>query len=380
MLLKSTKMKILYFANTDWFLYNYSLSLFKFMQTKGYQVCLSSPKGAYSALLQKENLDWQEFPLSRKGMNPLKELQSVQQFQKVLAATQPDILHNFTLKSVLYGSLAAKKFSHIKIINTITGMGFLFINKDIRTRLVRAIMIPLLRYALKDTKVLFLNTTDRNFYLERRIIQPDQAKIVHGSGVDIDAFSPGKPAQKDKKPTIIFPARFLKDKGIYEFVQAARITKKKHEECMFVLVGSLDEGNPSSISEDELNAWLREGTVEWWGWQDEMVKVYQQASIVCLPSYREGLATSLLEAAACAIPIITTDVPGCRELVKNNVTGFIVPAHDAQELARCIIYMVEHPSQSIEMGSRARDFIIEKYSQDTVNTDIYQTYMELGKV
>ena len=370
-------MRILYFANTDWFLYNYSLSLFKFIQTKGYQVYLSSPKGTYSALLQKENLNWQEFPLSRKGMNPLKEIHSVQQFQKVLAATQPEILHNFTLKSVLYGSLAAKKFSHIKIINTITGMGFLFINKDIRTRLVRAILIPLLRFALKDTKVLFLNTTDRDFYLERRIIEPGQAKIIHGSGVDIDTFSPGKPIQKKKKPTIIFPARFLKDKGIYEFVEAARITKKKHEECVFVLVGSIDKGNPSSIREDELNAWIKEGIVECWGWQDEMAAVYQQASMVCLPSYREGLATSLLEAAACAVPIITTDVPGCRELVINDKTGFIVPTHNTKELARCIIYLVEHPAQSIEMGLRAREFIVEEYSQDTVNADIYQTYTEL---
>jgi len=373
-------MKILYFANTDWFLYNYSLSLFKYLQRKGYQVCLTSPKGKYSTLLQKENLDWQEFPLSRKGMNPLREIQSVRQFRKVLAATQPDILHNFTLKSVLYGSLAAKKIDHIRIVNTITGMGFLFINKDIRTRIVRAFLIPLLRYALKDTKVLFLNTTDRDFYLERGIIQPNQAKIVHGSGVDIDVYSPGKPAQKEKKTTILFPARFLKDKGIHEFVEAARITKKQHTECVFVLVGSLDKGNPSSISENELQAWIQEGIVECWGWQNKMAAVYQQASMVCLPSYREGLATSLLEAAACAVPIITTDVPGCRELVKNGETGFVVPTRNAQELARCIIFLIEHPLESLEMGLRAREFIVEEYSQDTVNADIYQTYIELGGV
>ncbi len=373
-------MKILYFANTDWFLYNYSLSLFKFMQAKGHEICLFSPNGPYSEFLIKENFTWQEFPLSRKGMNPFTELRSIRQFQKVLSNNPPDILHNFTLKSVLYGSLAARKFKHIKTVNTITGMGFLFINNDIRTSIIRAFLIPFLRYALKETMVFFLNTTDRDYFLKRQIIKPEQARIINGAGVDVSLYSPEKPVQKEKKPTIIFPARLLKDKGIYEFVEAARITKKQHSECIFALVGSIDNGNPSSISEDELNAWLREGTVEWWGWQDEMVKVYQQTSIVCLPSYREGLATSLLEAAACAIPIITTDVPGCRELVKNNVTGFIVPTHDAQELARCIIYMVEHPSQSIEMGSRARDFIIEKYSQDTVNTDIYQTYMELGKV
>ncbi|HAF62588.1 MAG TPA: glycosyltransferase family 1 protein [Anaerolineaceae bacterium] len=373
-------MKILYFANTDWFLYNYNLSLSIFMRSKGYHVSLLSPKGVYGEKLLKEGFEWHEFSITRKGMNPFRELTSIHKTIEILTRLQPDILHNFTMKSVLYGSLAAKKKKQIKTVNTITGMGYLFINNGILTRIIRSFLIPLMRHALKNTTVIFLNGTDRDYYLKRRIIEPEQAHLINGAGVDVEKFKPVNPEQQKKTRNIIFPARLLKDKGIYEFVEAARITKQQRPEMVFVLVGSIDEGNPSSIGNDELQEWLKEGVVEWWGWQNDMAQIYQQAFVVCLPSYREGLATSLIEAAACGIPLITTDVPGCRELVIPQQTGFLVPPHNSEALASSIIYMVEHPEQSIKMGLQGREFIVQNYSQEKVNAETYKLYSELGRV
>jgi len=368
-------MKIILFANTDWFLYNYNLSLARFLREKGHEVVLLSPNGSYVNYLEKDGFQWHEFTLSRKGMNPFTEIKTIQRLRTVMKDIQPDVMHNFTLKCVLYGSLARKK-KQVKIINTITGLGYLFINHGTVANIVRSFLIPILRYALRGTKVIFLNETDRNYYLQHHIVKLEQAFIINGSGVDVEKFQPDKQGKYGgKAQNIIFPARLLKDKGIYELIEAARITRKAHPEVVFALVGSIDEGNPSSITNEELDSWQKEGIVEWWGWQHDMVKVYHQAFIVCLPSYREGLATSLLEAAACGVPIIATDVPGCKEIVRHNETGYLVPAHNAQELARSIIYAIEHPDLLAEMGRKGRKLIIQSYSQDRINTNTYTFYL-----
>lgn len=368
-------MKIILFANTDWFLYNYNLSLAKFLQEKGHEVVLLSPSGFYVKFLEQDGFQWQEFNLSRKGMNPFSEIKTIRRLRTVMKDIHPDMVHNFTLKCVLYGSLAGKN-KQVKIINTITGLGYLFINHGIVANVVRSFLIPVLRYALRGTTVIFLNETDKNYYLQHHIVQPGQAFIINGSGVDVEKFQPIKRGEHGgKTQNVIFPARLLKDKGIYEFIEAARITKQAHPEVVFALVGSIDEGNPSSITNEELGSWQKEGIVEWWGWQHDMVKVYHQAFIVCLPSYREGLATSLLEAAACGVPIIATDVPGCKEIVRHKQTGYLVPARDAQALASSIIYAIEHPDLLAEMGRKGRELIIRSYSQEKINTNIYTIYL-----
>lgn len=368
-------MKIILFANTDWFLYNYNLSLARFLRAKGHEVVLLSPNGSYVNFLKKDGFQWHEFTLSRKGMNPFSEIKTIRRLRAMMKDMQPDVVHNFTLKCVLYGSLAGKK-KQVKTINTITGLGYLFINHGIVINVVRSFLIPILRYALRGTTVIFLNETDRDYYLQHHIAKLEQAFIINGSGVDVEKFRPANQGKfEGKTKNIIFPARLLKDKGIYEFIEAAHMTRKVHPEAVFALVGSIDEGNPSSITNDELKTWQEEGIVEWWGWQHDMVRVYHQAFIVCLPSYREGLATSLLEAAACGVPIIATDVPGCKEIVRHKETGYLVPARNAQELAGSIIYAIEHQVLLAEMGKKGRELIIRSYSQETINANTYSFYL-----
>jgi len=365
-------MKIILFANSDWFLYNYHLSLAAFLKKEGHEVILLSPGGSYVKFLEQAGLEWRDFPLSRKGMNPIQEIRTIYRLRKVMKDIQPDVLHNFTLKSVLHGSLATKGLAVGKTINTITGLGYLFINNNFFVRIIREFIKISLRFALKGTTVVFLNKEDRQFYLEQKIISEEQAFIINGAGVDTKKYCPAD--KTDEQFNIIFPARLLKDKGIYEFIEAARIVKKHHAQAQFILVGSVDKGNPSSVTSEEIKAWQKEGIIEWWGWQKDMVKVYHRAFLVCLPSYREGLATSLLEAAACGVPIIATDVPGCREVVRHNETGFLVPARDAKALAGSIIYLLDHQDLLVGMGLKGRELIINKYSQERINAETYKLY------
>ena len=366
-------MKIVLFANTDWFLYNYHLSFAKFLQGKGHEVILLSPHGPYVKELQRAGFVWQEISLSRKGMNPLREIKTIQRLRRIIIHINPDVLHNFTLKSVLYGSLAWRGVPGKKIINTITGMGYLFINGSLLVRMMRTFIKVLLRFTLKGTTVIFLNRDDRQFYLEQKIVDEGQVYLVNGAGIDTHKFHPAPvPCESFN---IIFPARLLRDKGIYEFVEAARMVKKHITQARFILVGSIDEGNPSSVTKEEVETWQRDGVIEWWGWQDDMPPIYQQAFLVCLPSYREGLPTSLLEAASCGVPIITTNVPGCREVVRNGENGFLIPPRDAKALAESIMVAIDHPNLLVGMGARGRELMVKRYSQEIVNSETYKIYL-----
>ena len=361
------------FANSDWYLYNYRLAFAKYLRTQGHEVFLLSTSGKYSSLLQAQGFQWIPIEFSRDSMNLFSELSIVLKVRKVLEQIQPDVLHNFTLKSVLYGSLAAKYTGVRKVLNAITGKGYLFINNNIRVNLARTIAAPLLRFALRGSQVIFQNQEDLRFYLEHHFLLDEQTVLIYGSGVDTQKFFPSK--YPPDELNIILPSRLLKDKGIYEFIEAARTVKTKFPKAKFVLVGTTDKGNPSSLSDEEIIQWQKKGIVEWWGWQNDMPQVYHKAFLVCLPSYSEGLAKSLLEAASCGIPIITTDIPGCREIVQPEKTGFLVPPHDAKALAYSIIHAINHPNLLVEMGAKGREFIVNHYSQEIINSETYKLYL-----
>lgn len=366
-------MRILLFANSDWYLYNYRLALANYLRAQGHEVILLSPSGKYAQKLQTEGFEWHAVEFSRDSLNPFGELIVVWKLHRLLKQIQPDILHNFTLKSVLYGSLAAKHSSVSKVINAITGRGYLFINNNVRANLARMVAIPLLRYALKGSQVIFQNQGDLQFYIEQRFLLKEQTSLIYGSGVDIQKFSPGK--YPPEEANIIFPSRLLKDKGVYEFVEAAKIVRSKFPKIKFVLVGTTDKGNPSSLVDKEIIQWQNERLIEWWGWQEDMPWVYHKALLVCLPSYSEGLARSLLEAASCGIPIITTNIPGCREIVQHNKTGFLVPTRDVHALVDSIMVAIDHPNLLVEMGRSGREFIVRHYSQEIVNKETYKLYL-----
>ena len=365
-------MKIILLANTDWYLYNYRLSLAKELQSQGHDIILISPNGSYVSKLEKAGFCWKEFTLSRHGVNPFAELNTIYRLVKLFFREKPDLIHNFTIKCVLYGSMAAHIAGIKSIVNSVTGRGLLFSSRNILAILGRPLIKLLYRLSLKYTRVIFQNQTDLDYFVKEHLVLSTQCYLIPGSGVDLDVFKPA-PFPKGK-PLIILPARMLWEKGILEFIEAAEIVKKAGFKARFALIGEPDPGNPNSIPFQKLEKWKKNGVIEWWGWKDDMAKVYQSASVVCLPSsYGEGLAKCLIEAAACGRPLVASDIPGCREVVFHGKNGYLVPVRDPTALAFYIEKLLNDRDLALRMGNYSRvmaskQFSAKKIVKDTINT------------
>lgn len=366
-------MKVIFFANTDWYLYNFRLDYAKYLRAKGWEVVFIAPPGDHEAAIVEEDFRFIPFPLSRKGINPFEEIRTIQRFQEVLNREKPDLVQNYTVKCVIYGSLAAKRQGIRRIVNSITGLGYIFLGRDPLALLLREVVLRMYRKALVGTEVLFENPDDQEIFLSRELITKDQATVILGTGVDTEKFR--YLPIPDSTPVAILPARILWDKGVKEFVDAARKIKEKNVRARFALVGKVDDGNPSSVSYDQMTQWQKEGFVELWGWQEDIVTVFTISHIVCLPSYREGLPKILLEAASCGRPIVATDVAGCREIVMDGVNGLLVPARDSDALAAALETLVLNQDLCVDMGKAGRKLVEEKFASEIVNELTYEVYL-----
>jgi glycosyltransferase involved in cell wall biosynthesis len=353
--------KIILFANTDWYLFNFRLDFAVALQQAGYDVLLLSPDGPYRFKMEALGLRWREFSISRRGINPFEEIGNIFRLFLVYREERADIVHHFTIKCVFYGSTVAHLMGVKKIINSITGLGFVFLGEGLKVRLMRWLVMHWYQLILRGTEVIFLNQDDMAFFVEKEIVHPRDAIFIAGDGVNTKHYS-AAPEKRTSIPIVVLACRMLYDKGVVEFVDAACLIKQSGVQARFVLVGNVDLGNPSAISEEQLEAWQKEGSVEWWGWQDRMEDVFQQASIACLPSYREGLPKMLIEAGACELPLVTTDVPGCREIVHDGDNGLLVPPKNAQALAEAIKHLLIDETLRKEMGIRSRKRVEELYS------------------
>jgi len=358
-------LKILYFANTDWYLYNFRLNLARAMRDRGHEVVLMSPPGEYVEQIESEGFRWVSLPLSRKGTNPLVEFGRIQRIADVYQKEKPDLVHHFTVKCVTYGSLAAHRAGVPHVVNAITGLGSVFVGDSLSTRVLRLIVSGLYRRAMNNTEVIFQNPDDMNLFLKLGLVHPEQSVLIRGSGIDIDQFTP-MPEPEKNTPLVVLPARMLWNKGIGEFVEAAHILQEQGVRARFALVGVADSGNPAAVSLVQLGEWQKEGVVEWWGWQEDIKVVFAMAHIVCLPSYRGGVPRVLAEAAACTRALVTTDVPGCREIVKDGENGLLVPARDAAALAEALKKLILNPSLRRQMGEKGREFVEKEFSNQQV--------------
>jgi glycosyltransferase involved in cell wall biosynthesis len=369
-------MKAILFANTDWYLYNFRLELAFALKQAGYQVVLMSPDGEYRGKLEQAGFRWLELPLSRRGTNPFLELLDLYKIWQVYRHEKPDIVHHFTIKCVLYGSSAARLAGISNIINSIEGLGYIFIAQGKRVNMLRQLVLFWYRMILKDTRVVFLNQDDQAFFLKEHLVNAQNGALIPGSGVDIDRFSPQR-REDGRDPLVVLAGRMLFDKGVAEYVEAARLLKQAGVRGRFALVGNVDSGNPAAISLETIESWQREGLIEWWGWRSDMEEVYHQASIVCLPSYREGLPKMLIEAGACGLPLVVTDIPGCREVVEDGKNGFLVPPRDSLALANALQKLLETPELRRQMGAHSRHLVLERFASTTVNQRILGVYQEV---
>ncbi len=393
-------MKVILFANTDWYLFNFRLPLARALRDAGYEVLLLSPDGAYGPQMEVEGFSWQAFPLSRKGMNPLHELVTIFRLRRLYREEKPDVVHHFTIKCVLYGSLAGHFSGVPRIINAITGLGFVFSQRGL-ARIIRPFILPFYRLVLRGTTAIFQNPDDIDLFHQLRLLRKTKIHLVRGSGARTDIFLPSP--EPPGAPVVMMTGRFLWEKGVGEFVEAARMLKSRTlslskgtadpdtaialrplrgqvqaqgttASARFVLVGGTYPDNPGAVSPEQLQAWMDEGLVEWWGWHDDMADMFPKAHIVCLPSYREGMPLSLAEAGACARPVVTTDAPGCREIVQDGVNGFLVPVRNAAALAEALQKLIEDPALRAEMGRRGRERVEAEFSVQRIVEETLKVY------
>jgi glycosyltransferase involved in cell wall biosynthesis len=367
-------MRVLLFANTDWYLYNFRRDLAQALLRRGDEVILLSPPGEYAPRLQAMGFRWLAFPLARRGMNPLVELRSLGHLTRLYRREKPDLVHHFTIKCVLYGTLAARLAGVKGVVNSITGLGYIFLPGGAPKSILRAFVSLWYRAVLGGSRVIFENDDDRQAFLRFGFIRPADGNLIPGVGVDTQRFTPAP--FPEGPPVVVLAARLLWDKGIGEFVEAARRLRAGGVRARFALAGRTDPGNPASIPDAQIEAWRDEGVVEWWGWIEDMANALVKANIVCLPSYREGLPTVLIEAAACGRPVIASNVPGCRETVAEGVNGLLVRAGEAESLAGAIRQLVLDAALCRRMGAAGRRMAEERFSSTVILDKILAVYMQ----
>ncbi|CAN5787898.1 glycosyltransferase family 4 protein [soil metagenome] len=324
-------------------------------QEAGYDVHLAVPYHPTAAeRLAREGITVHELPLNRRSSALRGEWQLFRTLCKLYREVRPDIVHHVTIKPVLYGSFARRLTGGGPVVNAVPGLGYLFLARGPKAALRRIIVELLYSVALRGrtSRAIFQNPDDVSLFVKNGMIDLSRVTLIRGSGVDLSHFAYSDPPAAAPLQ-VVLPARMLRDKGVMEFVTAARSLRAAFPTARFILVGDSDV-NRSAVAAEQLRAWQDEGIVEWWGHRTDMVGVLRQAAIVCLPSYREGVPKALLEAAASGRPIVTTDVPGCREVVKNDENGILVPARDSKALAAALGRLLADADCRLRMGRAGR--------------------------
>ena len=372
--------KVVLFANTDWYLFNFRRSLTMALQAAGYDVVLLSPPGPYGEKLVALGLRWEAVPMNRRSLNPLREAALLVYLVRLFRRERPALVHSFTIKCAVYGSLAARLAGVPARVNAVAGMGYVFTSTDLKARLLRWPVRVLLRLALggPSAKLVLQNPDDVAMFKRARLVADDQVRLIPGSGVDLQRFALSVRTREPRSAmTVLLAARLLWDKGLAEFVEAIRLLRSQGRELTFLLAGTPDPGNPAAVPEETVRAWVSEGLLEWMGHVDDMPGLLSSVDVVVLPSYREGLPKSLIEAAACALPLVTTDVPGCREVVSDGVDGLLVPVRNSIALANAIARIQDNPALGEALGATAREKAIAVFDERVVCQTTLAVYREL---
>jgi len=345
----------------------------------GLEIHVAAPSSRTRSDGGHDGFVYHSIPMSRKGTSMWKEPATVLALLRLYRNLRPSLVHHLRLKPVLYGSLAASLAGVPAVVNTLTGLGFIFTDQSEKTVPLRKWVEMGCRRAFRhwNLRVIFQNPDDRAVFIRNGIVSGEQAAVIKGSGVDLSVFRPSP--EPEGVPVVILASRMLWDKGVAQFVEAARILKSEGVQARFALVGEPDPDNPATIPYEQLEIWQESGEVEWWGLQDgpNMPAVLARSHIVCLPSYREGIPRILIEAAASGRPIVTTDAPGCRELVRPGENGIIVPSRDTASLVNALRFLIENPETRIAMGNNNRQVAVQEFSQELVIAQFMAVYRDL---
>lgn len=378
------KKKFLLYANTEWYLYNFRRSLAESLRAEGHDVLLLSPPGPYGGRLIELGFDWRPAPMQRLSLNPWRELQLLHWLWRLVREERVDLVHGFTIKCAVYGSLAARLAGDRARVGAVAGMGYVFISTSLKARLLRPLVRVLLRLALggQRARLILQNADDAALSQQAGLVAPERMRLIAGSGVDCRRFSPDPdPADVDygraEAFRVLLPARMLWDKGVAELVEASRLLQAQGRAVEVWLAGLPDPGNPAAIPEAQLRAWEQQGLLRWLGHVEAMPALFRAVDLVALPSYREGLPKGLIEAAACGLPLVTTDVPGCRAVVTHEVDGLLVPARDAAALAAAIARLMDDAPLRARLAAAARAKALAQFDERIVIEQTLAVYQEL---
>jgi glycosyltransferase involved in cell wall biosynthesis len=370
--------KVLFLFTEDWYFWSHALQLARKLRDSGVEVVVMTRLGDFQQAIEQEGFRLIPWCVVRRNMNPFREVTPLFEVCRAYRRERPDLVHHVALKPIIHGGIAAQVSGVIRSVNGVVGLGHVFVNNTLKMKVVRRMVVVLLRFALMPSLALavFQNEDNRRVLLRLGVMPAEQTSLIRGAGVDDGAFLPTPEPQGP--PVIMMVSRMLREKGVEDFVRAAHKLRGEAVSARFVLVGKPDPGNPGSIHESQLNTWCTSGVVEWWGNRDDMPNVIGQSNIVCFPSfYSEGVPRVLLEAASCGRAIVTTDTPGCRDVVRHGENGILVPPHDPMALAKALKELIQDPQRRAKMAWTGRQIVVNEFSQGIVIEQMMEVYRSL---
>jgi len=380
-----TRRRLLFVVNEAYFFLSHRLPVAMAAQKNGFEVHVAAPADHVWApadfdvdRLREAGFTFHPITLSRRGTDPFQEFVTFLSICRLMYRVRPQLVHLLTIKPVIYGGIAAWFCRVPAVVAAVTGLGQVFVARGFRAALLRAVVTWSYRLATahRRCRVIVQSAGDRDTLAKTLAVAKRKLRLIRGSGVDTDVFRPR--AEPDGRPLVVLPARLIWDKGVAEFVAAAKLVKAAGTDARFALVGDTHRTNPRAVPEATLRAWHEEGSVEWWGRREDMPNVISEALIVCLPStYGEGVPKVLIEAAACGRPIVATDIAGCREIVIDGENGVLVPPGDVDALAAALRRIIDDPQTRQQMGINGRQLAVERFAIGTVVSDTMQVYREV---
>jgi glycosyltransferase involved in cell wall biosynthesis len=370
--------KLLFLVTEDWYFVSHRLPLAMSARERGFDVVVATRVREAGAKIRDAGLRLIPIDFERASLSPLSETKTISQLISLYRREAPDIVHHVALKPVLYGAIAARLAGTPAVVNAIMGLGFVFSSNSAKARVLRPAVQRLMKSALgrPGSRTIVQNADDFAFLESNRIAAPGTVRLIPGSGVDVDLYSQAPPPEG--VPTIVLPARLIRPKGVMEFVEAARRLIGQGHRARFVLCGAPDPSNPASLSEAEIQKLVQSGIVEHWGWRADMPAVLEAATAVCLPTYYgEGVPKSLIEAAASGRAIVTTDTPGCRDIVKHGVNGWLVAPRDVDALTQALREAITEPETVRRYGEQGRSLVRNGFSLQEIVRQTLAVYDEI---
>ena len=373
------KIDFIFLSNSSWYIWNFRRNLINELLKNKYSILVIAPSDSYTDLIINKGCKFINWNLKRSSINPINEIISIVDIYKIYKKYKPTVIHQFTIKSCLYGSLIARIINKSYVVNSITGLGHIFLTKNFKNYFIKKLLLPFYKFALsyKNSILIFQNESDLKTYQNLYLIKENNNnKVIRGSGVNTNYFSKGEAIKTNlKEPIILFPARIIKEKGIVELLKACSNLWNNNTFFKLKIVGKFDKGNRSFLTKKEIYTLISHpNRVDFLGHIENMREIYLDSDIVVLPSWREGISMSLLEAGSMECPIITTNVPGCRDIVENGISGLLVPKKDPLALELALDFLIKNRTFGKYLGKNLRKKIIKDFDQKVIVKQTMEIY------